>query len=116
MSRRYDWVSLQQMLDHAQEAVEFARGKAKQDLASDRLLQLGLVRLVEIVGEAARRVSPETQLKYPEIPWAKVNGMRNRLVHGYDEINLDTLWDTVTEDLPALLSALPAVLARIEPP
>jgi len=69
-------------------------GKEKADLACNRVLELALVRLVEIVGEAANRLPIEDQSRYPSIPWKEIVGMRNRLVHGYDAIDLDVLWDT----------------------
>jgi uncharacterized protein with HEPN domain len=74
------------------------------------MLQLALARLMEIVGEAANRVSSETQRQHPEIPWPQIIGMRNRLIHGYDVVDYDLLWDTVREDLPPLISALEELL------
>jgi uncharacterized protein with HEPN domain len=112
MSRHHDWVSLQQMLDHAQEAIRFASGKSEADVVSDRLLQLALVKLVEVVGEAAKRVSPDVQAQFSDIPWKAIVGMRNRLVHGYDEINFLVLWDTVSVGLPSLAKQLEKVLAE----
>ena len=98
------------MLDYASEAVAMVRGKGRDDLKRDRMLQLALVRLVEIVGEAATRVSEEAQRHYPSIPWQHARGMRNRLVHGYDKIDLDVLWDTIEYDLPPLIAELRRIL------
>ena len=81
-----------------------------QSLEQDRMLQLALVRLVEIVGEAATRVSEKGQRSYPSIPWEKARGMRNRLVHGYNRIDLKVLWDTITDDLPPLIAELERIL------
>lgn len=106
MSRHSDATPLRHMLDHAREAVGFVQGKTRADLNSTRLLQLGLVRLVEIIGEAATRVSKEGRAKYPAIPWDDIVGMRNKLIHGYDTVDLDILWDTVTDDLPRLIEEL----------
>ncbi len=61
---------------------------------------------MEIIGEAAGRISPETRAKLPEIPWSDVVAMRNRLIHGYDNVDHDILWDTITHDLPLLLEAV----------
>jgi uncharacterized protein with HEPN domain len=61
---------------------------------------------VEIVGEAATRVSPEAQERFPSIPWQQARGMRNRLIHGYDKVELTVLWDTIQVDLPALIAQL----------
>jgi uncharacterized protein with HEPN domain len=99
------------MLDHAREAVMLAEGKAEGDLRSNRLLQLGLVRLVEIIGEAAARVPPEEREQHPEIPWGDVIGMRNKLIHGYDTVDLGILWDTVTNELPGLIRVVESILS-----
>jgi len=84
-------VRIRHMLDHAKEAVNLLAGKEKAALASDRVLQLALVRLVEIVGEAASRLAVEDQSRYPSIAWREIVGMRNRLAHGYDAIDLNVL-------------------------
>ncbi len=106
MTRHDDNVRLRHMLDHAQEAVELAEGKRRDDLDGDRLLELGLTRLLEIVGEAANLVSEETQDKYPQLPWRQMVGLRHRLIHGYDAVDLDILWDIVQVDLPPLIAEL----------
>lgn len=94
------------MLDHAKEAVDLIAGKNKEELRHDRVLELALIRLVEIAGEASAKVSSGTQAKYPSIPWQQVTGMRNRLMHGYDSVDLDILWDTIEVDLPPLMGNL----------
>jgi uncharacterized protein with HEPN domain len=112
MSRHEDTVRLGHMLDHALEAVEMCRGRTRKDLDSDRMLNLALVRLVEIVGEAANRVSKQGQADRPEIPWRQIIGMRNRIIHGYDEVNFDILWAVIHDDLPPLIATLRTMLAR----
>lgn len=94
------------MLEAGDRAVGFAAGRSRTDLDSDEMLRFALVKLVEIVGEAAKQVSDETRVRYPAAAWAEAARMRDRLVHHYFDINLDILWSTVTEDLPALLEAL----------
>jgi len=84
MTQHDPTVRMRHMLDHAKEAVDLIAGKEKTDLAGNRVLELALVRLVEIVGEAANRLSGEDQLRYPSIPWKEIIGMRNRLIHGHD--------------------------------
>jgi uncharacterized protein with HEPN domain len=106
MTDHDDRVYLRHMLDHAREAVGFARDRKREDLDTDRLLQLALTHLVEIIGEAANRVSRERQAQHPEIPWTQIISMRNRLVHGYDDISFSLLWSTVVEDLPKLIAQL----------
>lgn len=112
MSRREDEVRLGHMLEHAHEAVELCRARARADLDSDRLLNLALVRLIEIVGEAANRVSAQGRSQHPEIPWRQIIGMRNRIVHGYDEVDFDILWSVIQSDLPPLIQRLRVTLGR----
>jgi uncharacterized protein with HEPN domain len=107
-----DLVRLRHMLDSAKEAVELIKKKNRADLAAERVLSLALVRLLEVVGEAANRVTNATRLQYPNIPWSQIVSLRNRLIHGYDTINLDILWKILTDDLPPLI----AQLERIEYP
>ena len=107
-----DRVRLLHMRDAAREAVGFTAGRSRADLDTDRMLSLSLVRLIEIIGEAAGCLSPDSQAKYPGIPWSDITGMRHRLVHGYDDINLDIVWEVVTVDLPALFTQLEGILAN----
>jgi uncharacterized protein with HEPN domain len=110
MTQHDDNVSLRQMLDHAREATELIGGRVRADLDRDRVLELALTRLVEIVGEAARRVSPDCRAQHPEIPWTQIIGLRNRLTHGYDTINLDILWQIVASDWPELVRSLELIV------
>ena len=112
MSRKDDRISLRQMLDHAREAVEMACGRDRKHLDVDRSLNLSLVRLLEIVGEAAGRLTKETQDVYPEIPWAQIVSLRNRLIHGYDEVDFDILWDIIRWDLPPLIERLESIVSK----
>ncbi len=111
MTRHDETARLRHMLDHAAEAVEMARGRRREDLDRDRQLNLSLVRLLEIVGEAAARVSPAARQQLSDIPWSEVIGLRNRLVHGYDEVDFDILWDVIQIDLPPLIGQLRNSLA-----
>ena len=104
--RRDDTSFLLDMLVAAREATAFARGLSFSGFAGDRRSQLAILKSVEIVGEAASRVSAETRDRNPDIPWREIVGMRNRLVHAYFEIDLRLVWDTVNADLPALVSQL----------
>ena len=105
-----DGVRLRHMLDYSREAVELVTGRIRADLDTDRLLELALVRLIELVGEAAARISPSTRDQYPQIPWSLIVSMRNRLIHGYDSIDHDVLWDTLTDDLPTLVADLQRIV------
>ncbi|MFW6146053.1 MAG: DUF86 domain-containing protein [Planctomycetota bacterium] len=110
MSKRDDRVSLADMLSHAREAVELLEGIDRKGLARDRVKQLALTRLMEILGEAANRVSESAQHDHAEVPWPQIIAVRNRLVHGYDVIDYDLLWETVTSDLPPLIATLERIV------
>lgn len=114
MSRHNDLIRLRHMVDHAREAVSLLKGKTKTQLKRTRLLQLGLMRLVEVIGEAASRVPTDIRVTHPEIPWEDVVGMRHKLIHDYITVDLDILWDTVKDDLPPLIVALERILAEEE--
>jgi uncharacterized protein with HEPN domain len=74
-------------------------------------LELSLVRLMEIIGEAANRVSPDFQSRYSHIPWPQIISMRHRLIHGYDSVDLDILWTILTKDLPPLISDIECIIS-----
>ncbi|MGC8724761.1 MAG: DUF86 domain-containing protein [Acidobacteriota bacterium] len=104
--QREDEIRVRHMLDAAREALSFAAGKTRKDLDRDRVLVLALVKCIEIIGEAATKVGPETRTLYPGVPWPAVVTMRHRLIHAYYDMDVDRVWDTVTEDLPPLIAAL----------
>ena len=110
MSHDESDIRLRHMLDHAKEAVAMASGRTRGELDTDRQLNLSLVRLLEIVGEAAGRAPAEERVRHPEIPWPEIIGLRNRLIHGYDSVDFDILWQIVSADLPPLIAALEKAL------
>jgi uncharacterized protein with HEPN domain len=110
MSKRDPEVVLRQLLSHAREAVSICEGKTRQDLDMDRLLNLALTRLIEIIGEAANRVPAEVQDQYPDLPWIQMIGARNRLIHGYDSVDFDILWAIVHHDLPIVITRLEKIM------
>ena len=105
-----DETRLRHILDAVREAVAFSGGWSRSDLDKNRMLSLSLVRLLEIIGEASRGISEEFRLAHPEIAWKKMTGMRDRLIHGYFDVNLDVVWETVTQDLPPLIAQLDKLL------
>jgi len=110
MTRHNPMVRVHHMLDHSREAVEMTRGRTRADLDRDRLLNLALVQLVEVIGEAASRLPEEFRSRHPQVPWRQTVGMRNRLIHGYDTVNFDILWSIIQEDLPPLIEKLEAIV------
>ena len=101
-----DRLRLLDMRDAAIDAMNIAGGHTRADVENNRTLQLALVKAIEIMGEAAHHVSKDTRALAPDIDWGDIVGMRNRLVHGYRNINYDVLWDVITEKLPPLVTQL----------
>ncbi len=99
------------MLEAALKASGFSKGRTRADLDADEQLTLSLVHLLEIVGEAAGKVSQDFRNGHAEIPWNQISGIRNRLVHGYFDIDLDIVWETVTTRLPELIAQLKKLVA-----
>jgi len=113
--QKNDVVRLRHILDAAREAITFAQGRRRRDLDADRQLNLSVVHLLEIIGEASRGVSMEFREAHPEIAWRKMAAMRDRLIHGYFDVNLDVVWETVTQDLPPLVAQIQRILAPDQP-
>lgn len=109
--KKTDTIRLQHMLDAARDALLFAEGRERADLNADRMLMHSLVRVVEIIGEAASKISQEAREQIPNVEWRDVIGMRNRLIHAYFDINLDILWDTIVYDIPRLIEELEKLLS-----
>jgi uncharacterized protein with HEPN domain len=101
-----DEAYLLDMLQAAQDARSFTSGLTRSDFDKSRIAQYAVAHALQIIGEAAARVSDETRAKAPTVPWVQVIGMRNRLVHDYGRIDRDILWDTTSADIPALTAAL----------
>ena len=101
-----DQIRIRHMLDSARELLSFVAGVERESFVQNRLLVLAVIKELEIIGEAASKVSPETRKEHAEIPWQDVVGMRNRLIHGYFDIDLERVWDTVSGDVPELVILL----------
>jgi uncharacterized protein with HEPN domain len=108
----HDRVRLQHMRDAAEQAVRFSVARRRSDLDTNPMLMLALTRLLEIVGEAAKNVTDPTRALSPAIPWREIAGTRDRIAHGYFDINLDIVWEIVVTDLPKLLPELDHLLSR----
>lgn len=106
MTQHDDSVYLRHMLSHAREALEIYRSTTPATLQESRVYQLALLHLIEIVGETASRISHETKSQLDMLPWRGMVTMRNRIIHGYDTINIRILWDTIETDLPKLVATL----------
>jgi uncharacterized protein with HEPN domain len=107
-------VRLRHMLDAARKIMKFTSGKVRSDIDSDEMLLLAILKLIEIIGEAATYISSEEKDKHPEIPWKQIISVRNRLIHGYFDINHDILWEIAIQDLPPLINNLENILSEIK--
>lgn len=98
-----DYIRLTHMLEAGLEAFECVNGRARAEFYSERSMQHTVIRCLEILGEAASRITPEFRKSNPEVPWRQIIGMRNRVVHVYFDLDLDTLWHTALYEIPVLL-------------
>jgi uncharacterized protein with HEPN domain len=107
-----DRTRVNHMIDAGETVREITRGRSRSDLDTDVVLQLAVVRAIEIMGEAANHVSPIFKESHPSIPWQAIIGMRNRLVHAYFDVDQDVIWQTVTVEIPDVLAALRLAIDR----
>jgi uncharacterized protein with HEPN domain len=91
MTQHEDNVRLRHMMDYSRKAVAMIRGRRREDLNRDEMLCLALTRALEVIGEAATRVSRAGQQQHGQMPWPEIVGLRNRLVHGYDSVDANIL-------------------------
>jgi uncharacterized protein with HEPN domain len=110
MTQPDDASRLYHILDSARKAVDFTRSNNLEDLRNNELLGLALVRLLEVIGAASSGISEGFQAKYPGIPWRKMTSTRNRLIHGYIDVDLEIILAIVTQDLPPLIVQMEHVL------
>ena len=113
---RKDNAYLADILEAAKAARRFTSGVSREDFKANEEKYEAVNRKFEIMGEAARRLSPEALKTFPEIPWKLITSMRNILIHDYDDVDLDIVWDTVQRDLPPLIVSLEDYLAANPPP
>lgn len=99
------------MLESAKLATLYIAEKTRTEFASDIQLQDAVIRRLAIIGEAARRVSDSTRQTLPTVPWVEIGGMRNRLIHEYDDLDLEIVWDTVKRSLPSLIEELEKIIS-----
>ena len=101
-----DLLYLGHMLDVSLQAITKLRGITREEFDEDDTLRLAVTHLIQMIGEAARRVSPECQTEHPQIPWSDIIKMRHKLVHDYLDVDFDVVWEVVKEDLPELVNLL----------
>ncbi len=111
--KKDDRVYLRHILDAIHRVQEYLAGVSYDQFSQNHLLQDGVVRQLEIIGEAARNLSSSFESAHPELPWNKMIGIRNRLIHAYFEVNLRIVWDTVQGDLPSLEAQIEYILEKM---
>ena len=104
MSRDKEYVI--DILEAAKLALSYVSGKTKDEFLKDTQCQDAVIRRLEIIGEAARRISDETRATYPKLPWKAMVGMRNVMIHEYDGVDLNIVWETLQKDLPDLVKSI----------
>ena len=104
--RADDRVRVLHMSEACESVQRFIQGRRRLDFETDQMLLFAVVRAIEVLGEAAGKVSEDTRSACPEIPWPEITNMRNRLIHGYFDIDVDIVWNTASIELPALLADL----------
>lgn len=105
-----DATRIRHMIDAAEATQRFIAGRERDDLDNDQMLLFAILRAIEIIGEAASRVSEQARDESPSVPWSAIVAMRNRLIHAYFEVDAEIVWKTVTEEIPPLLAQLLAIV------
>lgn len=110
MSRHDAALTLRQMVEFADEIAALLAGRERADLDLNREFCRALERCVELMGEAATRLPADFREGHPEVPWRQIIGMRNVMIHGYDVVSADVLWDTASQDVPELRTKIDLIL------
>jgi uncharacterized protein with HEPN domain len=105
-----DITRVQPMLEASRKILAYTQDHSRDDLDTNELLALAVVRLLEIVGEASKNISEAVKEKYSTVPWKQIAGTRDRLTHGYFDVDLDIIWQIVSSDLPPLIDSLELIL------
>ena len=116
MSAHDPQVTLLQIQDAARRLRIICDGKTLEELLADWQATAALERFIEIVGEAVKRLPLDLRSRYPSVPWKEIAGTRDRLSHGYDDVDYQVLWNAVRDDVPALLVTVQQMLNDLEPP
>jgi len=111
LDKTTDAATLTDLITACSRVMEFIHGANRSDLDHNQQMLSACCYQIAVIGEAVKRLSPATRSKHPEVRWKDIAGMRDRLIHGYDVVDIDELWKTATQDVPALLQQLKAIEA-----
>ena len=106
MPKNRDDASILVIYNTGRKIIAFVDGVSKNDLENDEMRLFAVLHGIQIMGEATKRLSPEFRAKYPAIPWKEIAGIRDRIVHQYDKINMEVIWDVVELEIPELLAKI----------
>ena len=112
--KKEDSVYLRHILDAVSRIEEYTNGIEYKNFIENHLIQDGVIRQIEIIGEATKRLSDKTRDNFPDVPWKDMTGMRDKLIHDYLGVDIDAVWDTVKEDIPILKNKLKDLLEKGE--
>lgn len=119
MSKGKEGRELRDYLNDILEMIEdiriFTEGMSYEDLAADRKTLYAVIRCLEVLGEAVKKIPKHIREEYPEIPWQEIGGMRDKLIHEYFGVDIETIWDTIQEDLSPLKEATTSIINDFEP-
>jgi len=107
-----DKIRLQHILDESQEALHFVANLTFEAFQEDSKTVHAVIRSIEVIGEAAAKISPEYKASQPSIPWEQIVGMRNHLIHVYFDVDYETVWKTVKNDIPMLMDMVKRLLSQ----
>jgi len=113
--RKDNYVYLRHILDAINRIEEYTKEVKYKDFMDNNLVQAGVMREIEIIGEATKRLTQEFKEKHPDIPWTKMAGTRDKLIRDYFGVDIDAVWDTVKQDIPALAVKVSEIIKELEP-
>ncbi len=114
MSSEHGYVDyLEDILDAAEKAMQFIRGMTYEQFVSDSKTAFAVIRALEVIGEATKRIPQAVRDQYPEVSWTEMAGMRDKLIHDYTSVSLEVVWKTASEDLPVLEPVIRRMLAEV---
>lgn len=114
MKKKDDAVYLRHILDAITQIELYLQGVSQERFLQTKLLQDGVVRQLEIIGEASRNISNELRQQHPEVPWSQIIGLRNRVIHAYFNVSVEIVWEIARNDLPVLKSQIQSILEKLQ--